>query len=525
MRRIHPPQPHLVQSAPLADMPRRGEGTTMRLLPVAAAVLAAALSGCAAVGPDFERPKVTEPAAWRTTLPVPAQATAEPAAAAPVASADMANLAWWKAFGDPKLEALVQLALDNNKDLKIAAGRVREYAARLDIAKAQELPSVSARGSSNREKMSEERQVPLSNRTPVNSAAYELQAQVSWELDIWGRVRRTNEAYLADLTAIDENRRALTLTVVANVVASYVQLLALDQDLVLLKKELASRQETARLTESRQAKGGFSMLPVFQSRMVMEEAAAAIPPKEREIAATENALSILLGVEPSAVARARALNDLKAPPVPQGIPSQVLAQRPDVRMAEQNLIAANARIGVAKAEYFPVISLTGLFGYASTDLSKLLTAPASFGSAGTQVLAKLFDGGALDANVRQAEAVQALHVDAYRKAVQNAFFEVEDALLFYQKTRERADVLTRQLKAAQEGARYARKRYEGGMGTVFEALEAERQLTSAERLQVDVQRDTQLSLIQVYKAMGGGWKVAAPDILDSNAAVVSSSTN
>ena len=358
----------------------------------------------------------------------------------------------------------------------------------------------------------------LFRSTPVNSAAYELQAQVSWELDLWGRVQRSNEASLADLTATDEDRRAIALTVVANVVSGYVQLLALDRELALLKQDVANRQEVIRLAEARQQGGAGTMLQVMQARAALEETAAAVPAKEREIAAAENGLAILLGTDPAAIPRSTALDTLKPPPVPQGLPSAVLEQRPDVRMAEANLRAANARIGVAKAEFFPTISLTGLFGYASTDLSRFITEKALFGSVGTQLVARVFDGGRNDATVREAEAVQALHVDAYRRAVQNAFMETEDALVYHQKAVQRVDVLARQMKAVKSVADLAQKRYQGGQGTLFEVLDAERQVTAAQRLQLDALRDEHLSLVLIYKALGGGWKVAAPDMLQSAAA-------
>lgn len=467
------------------------------------AVLLAGLAGCA-MGPDYQRPETAAPGAWRTTLPA--------AAGAPAAQ-DLAHVAWWQAFRDPQLDSLVKLALENNKDIRIAVGRVREYAARFDLAQAQTLPTLSVRGSSSRDRLSQERQAPLNSRTPISSAAYELQAQASWELDLWGRVQRTNEAYLADLTATDEDRRAITLSVVANVVSSYVQLLSLDGELELLQRDIANRRDALRLSEARQRAGGASMMSVLQARAALEESEAAVPAREREIAAAENALSILLGVDPGTVARARRLDALVPPPVPQGLPSQLLEQRPDVRRAEQNLRAANARIGVAKAEFFPTISLTGLLGYASTDLSRLITEPALFGSAGTQVVARIFDGGRNDADVRAAEAVQALHVDAYRKAVQNAFFETEDALVFHQKTLQRAARLDQQMSSAQAVAALARKRVEGGQATQFEVLEADRQVTAVERMKLETQRDVRLSLVLLYKALGGGWQVAAPDIL------------
>lgn len=491
--------------------PARRRAPTGRL--ALATLLSTALAGCA-MGPDYQRPDIAAPAAWRT-----AGLDIAPAA-------DLANLAWWKAFADPQLDALVQQALDSNADIRIAAGRVRQYAARLDLARAQALPELTARGSSTRDKLSEERQVPLASRTPVNSAAYEIQAQVSWELDLWGRVRRTSEASLADLTATDEDRRAITLTVVANVVNGYVQLLALDRELTLLQKDLTNREEMLRLAESRQQGGAGTMLQVMQARAAMEETAAALPFKEREIAAAENGLSILLGVNPAAVARTRRLDELTPPPVPQGLPSSVLEQRPDVRMAEANLRAANARIGVAKAEFFPTISLTGLFGYASTDLSHFITERAMFGSVGTQLVARVFDGGRNDASVREAEAVQALHVEAYRRAVRNALMETEDALVYHQKTLLRTQALQRQMAAVKAGVDLARTRYQGGQGTLFEVLEAERQQTAAERLQLGALRDEHQSLVLIYKALGGGWKVAAPDMLDSTAALaVSSPTN
>lgn len=472
-------------------------GTWCRRLLVSG--LAMVLAGCV-VGPDHVPPTQNVPSSWRTTEP----------AVAPVA--DLANLAWWQGFEDPTLNSLVRLALDNNQDLKIAVARVRQYQARQAVSQSQQWPEVGIQGRSARDKLSEERQAPLSSKTPVSSAAYEIQGRVSWELDLWGRVQRSNEAATAELLAVEENRRAITLSVVSDVVSAYVDLLGLDRELSLMKAELANRQDNLRLLESRQRSGGSSQLPVTQARAVLQETAAAIPVKEREIAAREDALSVLLGMNPAAVARGHRLAELRTPSVPAGLPSELLTQRPDLRQAEQNLIAANARIGVAKAEYFPTLSLTGSYGFASTDLSRFLVGPATFGTAGTDLLAKVFTGGRIEANVREAEAVRLQQLETYRKAVLNAFLEVEDALVLHRKAVEREALLGQQVAEAQTLVALQRKRLEGGLGTRFDLLEAERAALLADRSRSLALHDIHSSLILLYKSLGGGWQVAAPDL-------------
>jgi multidrug efflux system outer membrane protein len=447
------------------------------------------LAGCA-LGPDYQRPDIDTPSGWRVE-------TRDPA--------DLANTMWWEKFQDPVLNELIRVALQENKDLRIAAFRVEEFKARVQVSRAGYFPQLGYGGSAIRERFSENRPIPLPiGVSPLNNT-YQIGASLGWELDVWGRIRRANEATLAELLSAEENRSAVILTLVSDVASSYIQLLSLDKALEISRLTLANRAEWLRLFERKYAGGAISKLELAQARSAYEEAAAAIPSQERQIATLENALSVLLGKNPGPIRRDGKLETLAIPPVPQGIPSDILARRPDVRQAEQELIAANARIGVAKTQYFPAISLTGLFGYASTELSTLLDNASSFGALGAVVSGPIFSGGRITGEVRQTEAVQKQILSKYLRTIQTAFREVEDALVSNQKFGEQFIALGRQVSALQEYVVLARKRHEGGFSNFIEVLDAERNLYAVEIAQVQTQRDEYLALIAVYKSMGGGW--------------------
>jgi multidrug efflux system outer membrane protein len=451
-----------------------------------------ATTGCT-VGPDYVRPEVDSPDAWRIEYP---------------AAADVSNLRWWEQFDDPILDKLIETALRDNKDVRIAAARVLEFAARVDIARAGFFPQVGYQGDASRNQAS--REVfggPTSGDRTYNN--YAFAANLSWELDLWGRIRRASEAARAELLAQEENRRSVILSLVSAVATSYVTLRQLDRQLQVSHETLDSRGESLRLFTLKFEGGVVSELELSQVRTEYEQAAAAIPPIERRIALTENALSVLLGHNPGAIPRGRSIDTLGQPAIPQGMPSSLLERRPDVRAAEQDLIAANARIGVARAQYFPVISLTGLFGYASSQLDELLKSSANLWSIGGEALGPIFTGGAIAGQVRASEAVQRQALVRYLQTLQNAFRDVDDALVNVQKAREELEAEGRRVAALSEYARLAKLRYDEGYASYIEVLDAQRFLFDAELQYVAVQGDVYASLISTYKAMGGGWIVEA----------------
>jgi len=453
--------------------------------------------GCT-LGPDYVRPEADNPETWRIEH---------------AAAANVSNLRWWEQFDDPVLNDLIDIALKENKDVRIAAARVIEFAARVDIFRSGFFPQIGYQGDASRNQASREvfGGVPSGDRSYNNYAAA---ANLSWELDLWGRIRRATEAARADLLAEEESRRAVILSLVSAVATSYVTLRQLDGQLEVSRETLTSRAESLRLFEVKFKGGVISELELAQVRTEYEQAAAAIPPIERRIALTENALSILLGRNPGAIPRGKAIDELIQPPVPEGVPSTLMARRPDIRAAEQNLIAANARIGVARAQYFPTISLTGLFGYASEQLGDLLQSSANLWNFGGSALGPIFTGGAISGQVRASEAVQRQALVSYLQTVQTAFREVDDALVNVQKSREQLAAEGRRVAALGEYARLAKLRYDEGYASYIEVLDAQRALFDAELQYVAVQGDVYASLVSTYKAMGGGWIIEAQRTAD-----------
>lgn len=478
-------------------------------------MLVPCLVAACAMGPDYKRPPAALPEAWQSAPPAAGasgaaqpQPVPAPVEAPPPGKPELINTAWWSAFGDPQLDALILVALDENKDLRVAAYRIEQFDAHLQVNRSAGLPQVVAGGARTRDTLSENRQVPLAAGTPPVANAYEVSGTASWELDLWGRIRRSNEAALAELLATEESRRALVLSLVADVASSYVRLLNLDAELDILNRTVESRRETLSLLEAKLAGGGTSELPVIKARADLEETLADVPAKESEIAALEHALSALLGRNPGPIERGKPLAALSLPAIPGGLPADLLVQRPDVRKAEQDLVAANARIGVAKAQYLPSIALTSQSGFASAELNKLTMLTSNFGSFGASLLGPVFTSGRVSGQVREAEAVQRQMATTYLLAVQTALREVEDALVAHRKMHQRAASRSRQLDALREHRASALKRHEGGYTGYLEVLDAERSLYAGELQHSQTRRDQCMALIAVYKAMGGGWTVA-----------------
>jgi len=450
----------------------------------------AGLAGCT-LGPDYKRPDLPPATTWRVEQPN---------------AADLANTTWWQAFGDADLDSYINTALDANKDLLLATHRIDQFDARLQISRAPAYPQVGYAGAVGRERRSQERPNGLQPGVSPIVDNYELGGNFSWELDLWGKVRRSNEAARADLLSTQEGRRGVMLTVVSSVATSYVQLLELDQQLAIAQQSLSNRREALALADKRYKGGSATRLTVEQARVELEATASALPPIERDIATVENALSGLLGRNPGSIKRRR-LDALAVPQMPQGVPADVLTRRPDVMAAEQNLVAANARIGVAKTEYFPTLSLTAALGLGADTPRWLWAETARTGSLGAGLVGPIFSGGRIEGDIRQAEAIQKQMAVLYEFAVQNALKEVEDALVTRDKSGAREAALVRQVDAQREVTRLARLRYEGGQSTFMEVLNADLVLYTAQGRQVQSRGATLVALISVYKAMGGGWMV------------------
>ncbi|RZT97912.1 efflux transporter outer membrane subunit [Rivibacter subsaxonicus] len=448
---------------------------------------AVATAGCM-LGPDYKRPLLEVPDRYY-------YASSE--------ARELANTAWWTQFGDPVLDALIEEGLRNNLDLRIAAARVDQFAGVLGSTRAQLFPQVGAELTGSRTRASERSATGFPPGNPYNAVQADVFA--SWEIDLFGRLRRLNEAAQAELLASEEGRRATVLSLVAAIANGYVTLRALDRQLEISRATLKSRGESLEVFEKRFKGGVISHLELEQSRSEYATALAAVPDLERQVAQQENALAVLVGRGPGPVARGATIDALVLPAVPAGLPSELLERRPDVLGAEQALVAANARIGAAKALYFPSISLTGLFGGASTSLSGLFDGPARVWTYGAAITAPVFTAGSIKGQVQSAEAAEQQALYGYQRAVQTAFQEAEDALVGQARYRERLAAQQLQVKALRNYARLARARYEGGYSSFLEVLDAERSLFSAELDFTRGQAAIQAQMIGLYKALGGGW--------------------
>ncbi len=446
------------------------------------------LSACA-VGPDYERPATEAPAQYRYE---------------DVQARDTANTAWWTQFNDRELERLIGIALAENKDVLIAAARVEEYYGRYGAQRGQQFPqaSVQGQGASQRSSRVSTPRIPFGD---VTADQYTVDLGVSFELDLWGRLRRATEAARADLLAVEENRRTVILSLVSAVATSYVALLDFDRQLEIARSTAKTRAESLRIFELRFKGGVISELELQQVRSEYETALAAIPQGEKQVAQQENNLSVLLGRNPGAITRGNTIEKLALPVVPAGLPSELLERRPDIRQAEQQLVAANARIGVAKAAFYPTISLTGLLGTASAGLSDLFTGAAKTWTYAATVNQPIFTGGTLLGQLAVSEAQQKQALYGYQQAIQTAFGEVENSLVDQAKTREQVAAQRRQVEALGRYAYLARLRYDNGYTSYIEVLDAERSLFQSQLQLSQSQGQLFAALINLYKALGGGW--------------------
>jgi multidrug efflux system outer membrane protein len=451
--------------------------------------LAVALGGCM-IGPDYLRPTIDAPQTFRYEES---------------GARELADTEWWKQFGDPVLDGFINEALANNKSVQIAAANVQIAAAILTQTRSAFFPQAGYQGNAGRQRISESNATSLPPTVPNPQTAYEALLGASWELDLWGRIRRLSESALANVLATEEARRGVLLSLVASVATSYLQLRSLDYQLEIAQRTLTAYAESVKLFELQFRYGQISQLTLEQARSQYEAAAAAIPQIERDIALTENAISILLGRNPGAVARGKGLTELTLPGVPAGVPSQLLERRPDIAQAEQQLIAANAQIGAARAQYFPTISLTGAFGSASGQLTDLFSGPARVWNYAGAFAGPIFTGGLISGQVAQAEAGQRAALVNYQAVIQSAFADVENALVGREKIAQQVEAEARRVKALAEYARLAKLKYDGGYTDYLTVLNAQQQLFPAEINYAQNLGQTYNSLVNLYKSMGGGW--------------------
>ena len=456
-----------------------------------AALLSGMLLGCA-VGPNYHRPAVQTPSSFRDLADNP-QLQAQ--------TVSYADLPWWQVFQDPKLQEFIRTALKQNYDLQLATERINAARAQLAVTRSSLFPQVSGSANFNGGKESNQ-------QSRFNFLT--LTADAAFQLDFFGKLRRANEAARAQLLATEDARQVIVLTLVSDVANDYFTLLQLDLQLAITRETVQTQTDSVKLTQLRLEHGVATKLDVLQAQQVLDTANAQIPDLERQIAQEEDALSILLGDYPHDIARGIPLVDQTLPPeVPTGIPSSILERRPDIREAEQILIAANADIGVAKAQFFPQVSLTGFgggaFGRDSLFSSRNRT-QLGIWSYGAQVSQPIFTGGALKGNLHLAESEHRQALIGYEEAIQHAFGDVSDALIGYEKLHQ---VRTRQQDTVAdllETVRISTLRYKGGTTTYLEVLDGQRSLYGAELTLAAARGDEYRSLVQLYKALGGGWQ-------------------
>jgi multidrug efflux system outer membrane protein len=442
------------------------------------------LAGCA-VGPNYKRPEVPVPGTYRSDSALPQAATTAPAAS-------FGDLKWFDLFQDDRLRELIQTALKDNYDIRIAAQRVLAAQAFVTVEKSALYPRVDVAIGGEHD-----------SRAVTNLVAG---GRVIWELDIWGRIRRSTEAARAEYLRTEAVQQAVIQSLVTGVASGYFRLLELDQELAVAQRSLASRQASLRLVQSRLKGGVSSQLDADQAMSLVATAAATIADVERRREQTENYLSTLLGRNPGPLDRSKILGDQKlTPEVPAGLPSSLLERRPDIRQAEQLLVAANARVGVAKALFFPSISLTGTAGYQNYQISNLFTSAGGFGTYGGQLLAPIFNAGALWSNYKASKAQREAAILNYQKSVQDAFRDVADSLVGYQKAKEYLAQRELFVVTLRNQLRLANMRYVGGVSSYLEVLDTERQALDAELSYAQAYLGQLDSVIFVYKALGGGW--------------------
>lgn len=468
---------------------------TPRALLTSFAVL---LMGCT-VGPNYRRPAVAIPSDFRASAPLP-----------PAQAASLADLKWFEVFKDKELQGLIRTALEKNYDLRDAVARIDVARAGLGITRSGQFPNVGAAGNIEINRLSRDGATALSPAVlPTQNRNFGTVslALLSFEVDIWGRLRRATEAARATLLGAEENRKGVVTTLVGDVATAYLTLRELDDVLDISGRTLRTREESLELTRSRQQGGVATLLDLRQAEQLVDTAAQVIPAIEQAIGQTENQIRLLLGESPGQVPRGRSLVDQGlAPEVPAGLPSELLQRRPDIRAAEQDLVAANAEIGVAKAAYFPQLSLSGFLGGQSTQLASLFSGPHGVWNLTPQLTQPIFTAGRIKSNVKLAEAERTRALVQYERVIQTAFTEVSNSLIAHQKVRESREKQEALVGTLRDRLRLAYVRYRGGVDTQLNALDADRDLFQAELVLAQIRLEESLTVVQLYKSLGGGWQ-------------------
>jgi multidrug efflux system outer membrane protein len=456
-------------------------------------LLALGLTGCT-VGPRYKRPPVDVPTAHRGI---------EQENAGKTEAASLADQKWWELFQDQQLQQLIRTALEQNYDVRIAAARILEAQAQLGITRANQFPQANAGAASNVVRNPAQPVLPVA----TNGSATQLNLSAAWELDFWGKFRRATEAARANLLASEWAKQQVISTLVSNIATAYFQLRELDLELAISQETLTSRRDSLKLTQLLADHGATSLLDVRQAEQLVYTAAEQVPDLERRIQQQENLISTLLGKNPDAVARGLKLTEQPhMPQVPAGLPSALLERRPDIRQAEEQLVAFNAQIGVAKAAYFPQITLTGDAGNQSPALSNLFTSPAGFFSFGGSLAQPLFAGGRIRSGVKLAEAQKEEAVLTYKKTIQLAFQDVADSLIAYEKDQEFRQQQQLLTNAAEDAAHLSDVRYKGGATSYLEVLTNQTNYFSAQLNLAQAQLNELDALVQLYRSLGGGWQ-------------------
>jgi multidrug efflux system outer membrane protein len=467
-------------------------------------LMAILMAGCT-VGPKYRRPSVPTPDVFRGA-PAPASTAPDPAS--------LGDLKWFEVFKDEQLQSLIRTALAQNYDLRIAMARVMEARANLGITRSDQYPQIGGSASMTSSQISTQGSFLLpSNPTPgfainrTRNFGSVLLDLLSFEVDVWGRLRRATEAARANLLASEENRKAVITTLVGDVATAYFDLLELDMELEIARRTLAAREQSLSLISTQRQGGTATTLDERQAEELVYSARAAIPLTQLQIEQTENQIRLLIGDSPEAVVRGHPLIQQEQPPaVPAGLPSSLLERRPDIRLAEQNLVAANANIGVARAAYFPDISLTGFLGFQSSQLSNLFTGATRAWNFVPQITQPIFTGGRLKSTVRLTVAQKQEALVQYEKSIKTGLREVSDALAQRARSVEIRAQQELLVAAVQDRVRLAYMRYRGGVDTLLNALDADRDLFNNEVILAQDRRNELLALVQLYKALGGGWQ-------------------
>jgi multidrug efflux system outer membrane protein len=455
------------------------------------------LAGCA-VGPNYKRPAINSPTTFRGD-PSPTNSS-------------FADLEWWRVYQDNNLQALVREAFTNNYDLRIALTRVEQARAVVMQTRSQFVPSVNYNGNVGRGRNAVFGSAFPDQGTTVSSAVATLNA--FWEIDLWGRVRRLNEGARARFLASEEARRGVRLILLSDVADNYFRLLELDRELEIAGRTTNSFTESLRIFSQRLAGGTASALESSRAEAALADAAAAIPAILDEISSTENALSLLLGRPPGPIERSSAsLQSLLPPEVPAGVPSSLLARRPDVREAEQQLRSANAQVGESVADFFPKIGLTALLGKVSPELSAFTLGSANAWSIAAEASGPLFEGGRLVGQYRQSKAARDEATLRYRQTALTALRDVSDALSSRERLAEVRDQRALQVRALETAVKLSSERYVAGKASYYEVLEAQQQLFPAELNLARTERDQLLAIVSLYKGLGGGWQDESPSHL------------